>query len=878
MIAIALSACGGGGGGSAATGGGGSTTTSASISGLVGGGSGGAGASKAAGSASITSSPLLDAVVEILAFDKSGNLTDSENSNTLKTGTFSATLDLANAGGYVVINVTKAGYTKFSKRVDFESPADVNISAEIDSVLSTIVPLTTGNVTISSTGKRVISIALYKDSRTGRQSIVAGSAAAIRKQAGGNPTLQIDIAADPLMDMGVVSLKADMQSYNPSIANDVDAFPGDFVDSSGNKLVSSGFDYINITTDSGTGLANAVAAAVRAGRISKAAAEEPTYITRAIPQGVCKNLLRDASCAQTDASGNCTRVAEDANPGSDGFNVPIYTYNPRTGQWVLLGFGGLDINNDGIFNSADAGGDFDGNGIANIPGDDDLYTTGISNGVLDHNDYQEFCRKRQDPSDGYQDGTPYLNLIIQVTNEDFLTDWWNLDYPLVFEEPKELCVNLTFKDQNASPIQGIYASLWDNTETCDGMGGGDCEQSFSYAWGMTDSLGKTKLKVAQMDSTDTDVTAALGYWDPINYIYNTLTLDLGESPNNCTSQNITISKPTRCSVTGVVRDDIGNPMVNQYVYIYGSTDYYYGWAYTDSNGTFTADAKCGSLQDVYVGWDWQPKGRFTPNGVRDGSELSDTDPTPTNGEDDYRSTLSPIVFENMAPYVYGWLSTTFVMNEGPGGFVTSYIYGWDNECDTPMTWRVYDNGSLAGQGTWNDCWGYTEADLLLATGSHALVANVTDSKGKTGTYGLGDVTVAEGARPNMPPFINYAYGSAGAVAQEATITLYMAAYDLDGDDLYYSWSESIAGAGSASVSGSQMISGTFSTGCTGGPVAGSMREACTYTAPAIDGNITLTFTVDDDNDGIDAVSQSFDLYVGNLPSELQLIIQKKGVK
>lgn len=818
-LAFILTGCGGGGGdgGPAPTPTPTPTTSSVTISGLVGGGGGGAGGGSVAKAQTLAENPLANAIVEISAYDKNNALTGSVTTSTLSTGTFNAPIILSANGGYIVINITKGGFAGYSKRIDFEKPSDVNIQAILDAAVTAIVPVSGDSITISSTGKKVVKIALFKDKRTGKQTIVKGSAIALRKQQGNGPVLEIAIPVAPLTDAGISTLKADLASFNP--VTDSESFPGEFADNYGNQLVSTGFDYINITDDLGQNLGSLMAVARAQGRLKKAPQEEPTYITRQIPPGVCKNLLRDAACEEEDDKGRCKKVKEDDKDAGegDGYQVPVYTYNPRKGEWVLLGFGQLDVNGDGLWN------DDDPQAVGDLNDDD----------KTDHKDYQIYCKQREDEGN-------YLTLIIEITNEDFLADWWNLDYPLIFEEPKELCIIKTFKDDAGNPIEGLWTYLYDDVDYTT-----DSTWSFSNAWGSTDSDGKVTLKTVLTDSTDTDREAKIGFYNPFDWSWLEESVTLGESPN-CTELTNTITKPEMCQVEGSVKDEGGSGVANQYVYAYGVSTYDYRYAYTDNNGYFLMDVKCNTDYDLYTGWNWEVSRVFNVNGATidyPGSE---------NKDEADKVTLKDIILQNQAPYAYGWLSSTSIF---AGSSITAYIYGWDNECDTPMNWSISGAPSNI-TGTTSDCWFYREESITFSSDeTYPLSLSVKDSKGKTGSADLGTVEVSQPAK-NRPPVISNAYPSKYSAGKETPITLYGSAYDLDGDSLTYNWTDN--------------GTGTFGSGCSGSG-GSSISATCPYTTPNQNGSVTIKFEV---FDGVDTVSQDFNISVGSTGG-VDIIIQKK---
>lgn len=788
ILAIGVYGCGGGGGGGAAptpttpT----PTTSSVKVSGSATGLSSlvaGQGIKKQ----QVETTPLSNAIVEILAYDKSNKQTDSVTTTTLSTGTFTTNVTLSNSGGYIVVNVRRTGFAGYSKRIDFEKPADVNIPAILDAVVTAIAKRSDA-VFSASTGEKVIKFGIFKTA-TGQKVVKVGREVDIRKQQGQNftLTLQIEIPTNSIPP-GTDTLVANLNTYNP--VYDSERFPGQFLDSDGNKLVSTGFDFIDIADDKGTNLGALTTAAIRQGRLSKAQ-EKPTTITRQIPPGVCKNLLRDVACAETDTKGRCKggKVKEKNDP-SDGYQVPVYTYNPYKGEWVLLGIGTLDVNGNGVFDSGDP------SAVGDINED----------GEVDHKDYQKYCKDKEYNNE-------YLYLIIEITNEDFLESWWNLDYPLIFEEPKEICIDKTFVDQNGNPIAGVYVSLYDDDYD---------PQSFSYVSGSTGSDGKVKLKTVKtvLDSEDNvDRDATLYYWDPINYNSFSETVKLGDSPN-CITKTNKILKEATCQVEGYVKDDTNAPLKNQFLYIYSSDPYYYNWDYTDNNGYFRMDARCNTVQDAYVGWDWEPKKRFNPNG-------NTTDyPTSEQSDDGVIVRLTDVVFKNQAPYAYGWLSSSSIFE---GDTITAYIYAWDNECDSPLNYEI-GGAPTSISGSSNECWLYKELDIPFSTaGTYPLTLSVTDSKGKTGTADIGTVYVSQAAQ-NRPPVITNAYPSKYSTSKRETITLYGSAYDPDGDTpLTYGWTDDCGGA-----------------------FDNASSQSPKWTAPNTAGTCKITLTVSDPDNATDS--------------------------
>src|SRR5690606_15364753 len=171
---------------------------------------------------------------------------------------------------------------------------------------------------------------------------------------------------------------------------DAQLFPGAYADSDGNNLVSVAFNFTEINTATGEPLVQAMRKArqqkvAKAGGLHKVAEDEPVIINRQIPLQSCRLL----------------ECLGDSDPLTAGFQVPVYTYNPNSGVWDLIGHGT-------IYNEA---------------------------GVMSLEDQKIFDCENQNY---------YLEIL--VTNEIFLSEWWNLDYPLTFSQPVNFCARIQIKN------------------------------------------------------------------------------------------------------------------------------------------------------------------------------------------------------------------------------------------------------------------------------------------------------------------------------------------------------------------------------------------------------------------------------------------------
>ena len=738
LITLSFAACHGGGGGGAPAPAG-PTTTSNSVSGRVSLSSTVASAAKASVAGESPSVP--NAGVTITSFDTAGNKTDSQTVTSGTAGFFTASLKMNNSGGYVVIDVTKDGFTGYSKRIDFTSPSEVNLNAELRTINTVVASLGT---VFKSNGQTIqaFKFGVVKYTNGVKKALSGSKLTAAKSASGATTELEIEIPATSV-PTGVTTLVGKLQTFDSSNPDDAKSFPGDYVDANGNKLVSLAFDYINITDGDGNNLGQLVSSAKASGKMSKAATD-PTYITRRIPSGSCNNLLSDFCTGGTGDDALCANLG---TAEKNAVNVPIYTYNSRKGNWVLLGLGTIDGNNDGVIDSMDV-----------------LTVTG-----------EEFC------STNYG---AYLRIL--VTNTDFLASWWNLDYPLLTAEPKQVCVEKTFNDSEGNPLQGVYAYINDDDST----------QSFNYVGGSTNDAGTVKLNAVLITNSDTDRTATLSFYNPFAYTYETANVTLGDSPT-CISSTTVIVKPKRCTVEGRVVDEAGTGKANQNLSINGSyPSSFYAWAYTNSTGNFTVEVSCEQNLVVYLAG-WMPMATFNVNG-----NSSDFTAELTDAND--KVVLNNIILGNMAPFAYGYLNSSSIKVNGS---TSAWIYGYDSDGNYPLTYKITNAGTSADlfTGTISSTEWWKEVTISgLAAGDYQLTLTVTDSLGKPNTPAspLGTLTVTDG---NRPPVISYAYPSTNTVTGDGqVVNLYSWAYDLDNGPstpLTYSWSGAagIASPGSAAT-------------------------------------------------------------------------------
>jgi hypothetical protein len=554
----------------------------------------------------------------------------------------------------------------------------------------------------------------------GSRKAVAGKAAiAAAKASDGAAGMDLEIDI-PAADLPDTDvLKANLLTFDPSDATDAQSFPGDYLDEFGNRLVSVAFDSIEITDDAGNSVSELASTAIAAGKVSKAASTGVT-VRRWIPSGTCASV--NDFWTQDGHSG----VDDTGTPvvAENGNNIPIYTYNPIKGSWDLLGTGTVQS-----------------------------YST----------DTGEYADVATFDNTACLAGAYYLN--IAISSEDYINAWWNLDYPLLTSEPTEVCVDVTFQDASAAKLSGIYAEL-------SGTG-------ITRVSGSSRSNGALRLS-SVVTGSSTPTSGTVNYWNPYDYSYETVSsVPVGTT---CATHTVTVTKPSICTVTGTVTRS-GSPAANEYVWAYSANPYAYGWAYTGTDGTFSANVRCDLDMDFYVG---STKAKsFRVDAIKGADEVTD---------DGSEVALGTITKTNTAPYAYGYLSSYSVkVGADASASVTAYVYGWDADgaVDYPLNYTVKVDGTAEDSGTIAPADDFKSVSLTgLLEGTHTITADIADQAGATATITVGTVEVVAG---NRAPVISYAYASTGSsvrLNRDGSLpgfSLYAHSYDPDGDQLWQDW-------------------------------------------------------------------------------------------
>jgi len=576
------------------------------------------------------------------------------------------------AGGYLVVSMDKDGYAGFNRKVEFDAPRDIQVLGRIVEAAKAQVEVeSNGYVLRSGRSRNSFTFALVEDGR-GQRSLVGGASNLLAaRAANATDVLVIDIPASSV-PQDTTELQGRMASFDPNDVEESESFPGEYADSDGNELLSVAFQFNEITTQDGQSLGKAVQQARARGLMSRDQTE-PTIISRYIPEG---------SCSAMESLG-------DSDDTKSGFQIPVYTYNPNSGLWDLLGTGTV----------------YEDGGTA-VPSDQDVFDCGST--------------------------TYYLE--IEVTNDDFNRKWWNLDYPLTFEQPVQLCAKVRIEDQDGAPLSGTSIFLKD-----------DDGRSFSDTYGYTNDSGEVTLNTTLIDGSD-DRSAQIRYWgfNSAAYVSSAVTL----SEDCATRQTVTVERRDKCLIRGQVNDETG-PLKDVLVYAYGfgDQDWHYGYGQTNASGEYSLNAVCNMDYTVYAYGSQTYYQSFKSANVD--ASLGE-DEQSDNGE---VVQLDTITIENQGPIAYAWfywssnVGDTKLGDDGEtyysldSGTVDVWGYTWDYEGDWPvsMTLQLIDEDgtvrdSVTQELTEEDYFADEDGLLTLdvpGNGYYRLGGTATDSKGNS---------------------------------------------------------------------------------------------------------------------------------------------------
>jgi len=416
--------------------------------------------------------------------------------------------DLSGAGATsIAVNVSAPGYTSFARKLTPEN--QINLDAKLQAIpVQTVVA---GTVTTAS-GIELSGFNIQVSAEDDQQS----------------NSLLINIPQSLLPD-DTSSLDVAVRTFDPNSPEDAEFFPGAYADSDGNQLASVGFNFAEIKTNNNETLVAAMRKArqqkiAKAGGNQKSIAEEPVLINYQIPP---------QSCALLESLG-------DSAPNQTGFQIPVYTYNPASGLWDLIGQGTL---------------------------------------------YNEAAQQVPATQTVFNCTTEIFTLEILVGNGIFQRQWWNLDYPLAFNQPTDYCATIQLKNPDGQTLTGINGLVMDN----------DDNLNFASGFFTTDDNGRATIRIAQSNMAP-DLEAEVIFFDENEFGYVTHKVTLSTNCVNSPVQQLVLTRPQLCEVSGNFVYESGAPVNRNFVYGFtGENSSLFGFDFTTSNtqGNYRLNLPCG---------------------------------------------------------------------------------------------------------------------------------------------------------------------------------------------------------------------------------------------------------------------------------------------
>ena len=623
---------------------------------------------KVGGTVSIDGSPPDEAMtVKVISIDSNGIKVETETVNSVYSrsnpslnGNFKATVK-AKMGGKIIVTAKGSQTTKATRVIEFKGQKELTVNLQANTVTTQTVNLSNGLV-INSTGKRYVRIALTKD-RRGSPKLVAGL------KAQNTPGKVIDIAIPvSALNSNTTTVNVSYRAFDPSNPDDYRSFPGDRTDS-GDRLVSIGFDYLDITDQNGNN------------------PFQSDGLNSQLVSGEYFRILRYVDCNQIQNIRNMLGSL-DEDPSKPGVQLTFYAFDFDQGSWVEAGQGSF-VDTDTI--------DFtntEWDTIVQSGCDPNSSSTDNNDGIASCSEYGIFT----DENDICTDYSDFV--VVSVTNPDL--QWKNLDY--VVPEGRELSCTVKVVNQNNDPVPGAWVSA---SSSC-----------MSFAEGVTDQNGEVEL-------------IALGYTDPCLaqvdawYLMNTAGATANFDSGNQCQITLILENPYECTVSGKVVDESNQPVegfiVGTVVANPSGTQYYYNWGITDSQGNFSIPTVCGGDGVVYAKNAFKS---YNVNNQKDYDEVSD------NGTEADVGTMQII---NDPPYGDLWLQYPNPIYAGDQFEVGLCAYDWENDYDITYTiYRDTASGSsvlATGSISEADACVYSADTLTTANSPQCYRATLTDSKG-----------------------------------------------------------------------------------------------------------------------------------------------------
>lgn len=165
-------------------------------------------------------------------------------------------LKVSPTNGWIKITVQKDGYTRSEKVInykDYNELKNLNLQTILDKPDVKSINVAQGlDLKQTTSEDTFVSIAVVKDVSTGKQEVLSGQELKyqLRKNSNLVTVWQLDINKQLLKQQGTESVIATIKNYDPSKPEDMQRFPAEN-DDKGNKLITAGFDFVNIVDQDG---------------------------------------------------------------------------------------------------------------------------------------------------------------------------------------------------------------------------------------------------------------------------------------------------------------------------------------------------------------------------------------------------------------------------------------------------------------------------------------------------------------------------------------------------------------------------------------------------------------------------------------------------
>ena len=602
----------------------------------------------------------------------------------------------------------------------------------------------------------------------GSVAAVAGSAS-IAAAAAGDSLIDLEL---PVTSVGndVSAVTAKMAYFDSSSADDIEAFPGEFVGQgspdgvSGNRsvdlsasasattsadednsfrLVSTSFSQVDLVDQNGD---------VITLQDSSPTASSHTLATMYLRIG----------------SGSYKTITKDADTSADGVQIPVYVY--RSGSWQYVGNGTLVTYGTPVTPGTTGYYDYRYDGDSDSAVDIPPTTTGVSN-----NDYD---------GDGTPDsnGTLYARIDIDSGNE--WIQWINLDWPIQPTVPVDVCFNATvrYEGNDQEKYDGyLSVSLPDGGWNRSYVSGGVLNTTFSLFDDTSNSADNWSFRFwnRRVAENEEFKPSDLGL------------TSISTGSDNCNQlEDIVLKNPNQYRLQGFVTQN-SNPKPGRSIYV--SSGNFWDWAVTNNDGFYSLSVPSTEL-NIEV-WGSENTKTALVNGVIDGNENSDP-------ADDGELVQVDIALENLKPIIAGVLSPDRLLLKNGTAFFDFVATAYDDDSDSiSFDWSCapVSTCSFSNVATASAYVSESKRFTATATGTYTWQVTASDTEGKESDIKDGIIIIeAENKSPriiavtadnNILGCSRLGSGQNCSDQQRSgeAVAYSVLAYDPDGDQLTYNW-------------------------------------------------------------------------------------------